>query len=155
MTVADSHEELMGQATTRVGSTQTTTEDAAGAAPPAYTEQPRPIRPGLVLMVLAASVFLMILNKTVLTVALPQIMVDFGVEAATGQWLTTGFLLTMAIVIPTTGYLTNRFSTRSIFVAARSIFIAGSLIGAIAPSFGWLLLARIVQAAAPPSSPRC
>ncbi|HJE57143.1 MAG TPA: hypothetical protein K8V84_01310, partial [Nocardiopsis listeri] len=53
-----------------------------------------------VITVLAVSALLMILNETVLSVVLPQLMNDFGVGATTVQWLTTGFMLTMAVVIP-------------------------------------------------------
>jgi len=95
---------------------------------------------------LALAAFLMILNETVLTVALPSIMVDLDVSAAAGQWLTTGFLLSMSIVIPTTGFLLQRFTTRSLFVFALLSFLAGTLIAIFAPSFVFLLIARIIQA---------
>ncbi|MCC3274197.1 DHA2 family efflux MFS transporter permease subunit [Arthrobacter zhangbolii] len=95
---------------------------------------------------LALAAFLMILNETVLTVALPSIMADFEVSAAAGQWLTTGFLLTMSVVIPTTGYLLQRFTTRSLFIFALSSFLVGTLIAVFAPGFAFLLVARIIQA---------
>ena len=95
---------------------------------------------------LALAAFLMILNETVLSVALPAIMADLSVSAAAGQWLTTGFLLTMSVVIPTTGYLLQRFSTRSLFIFAISSFLAGTVIAIFAPSFAVLLTARIIQA---------
>ncbi|MDV7999703.1 MDR family MFS transporter [Rhodococcus sp. IEGM 1408] len=95
---------------------------------------------------LALGAFLMILNETVLTVALPSIMADYGVSAAAGQWLTTGFLLTMAVVIPTTGYLLKRFTLRGLFVFALSSFLLGTLLAIVAPTFGVLLGARVLQA---------
>ena len=95
---------------------------------------------------LALAAFLMILNETVLTVALPSIMADLGVSATAGQWLTTGFLLTMSVVIPTTGFLLQRFTTRSLFVFALLSFLAGTLVAVFAPSFAFLLIARIIQA---------
>lgn len=95
---------------------------------------------------LALGAFLMILNETVLTVALPSIMADYGVSAAAGQWLTTGFLLTMAVVIPTTGFLLQRFPLRGLFVFALASFIVGLLLAVIAPTFAVLLVARILQA---------
>ncbi|MCW4465010.1 DHA2 family efflux MFS transporter permease subunit [Glutamicibacter sp. MNS18] len=96
---------------------------------------------------LALAAFLMILNETVLTVALPSIMADMQVSAAAGQWLTTGFLLTMSVVIPTTGFLLQRFSTRSLFIFALVSFLVGTVIAIFAPNFIFLLLARIIQAA--------
>ncbi|MGP5025024.1 MDR family MFS transporter [Glutamicibacter ardleyensis] len=95
---------------------------------------------------LALAAFLMIMNETVLTVALPAIMADMDISASAGQWLTTGFLVTMSVVIPTTGFLLQRFSSRSLFVFALSSFLVGTLIAIFAPSFAFLLLARIIQA---------
>lgn len=90
--------------------------------------------------------FTVILNETVMGVALPVLMADLGVSAATGQWLTTGFMLTMAVVIPATGYIMGRFRLRPIFITAMSLFTAGTLIAALAPGFGVLLVGRVVQA---------
>lgn len=101
----------------------------------------------MVLVVLIAAATIMILNETVLSTALPSIMEDFQIETSTAQWLTTGFLLTMAVVIPTTGYLLQRFSTRQIFTAALGVFLAGTLVAAIAPAFPVLLGGRVLQAA--------
>lgn len=95
---------------------------------------------------LALAAFLMILNETVLSVALPAIMADLSVSAAAGQWLTTGFLLTMSVVIPTTGYLLQRFSSRSLFIFALCSFLVGTALAIFAPSFAVLLVARIIQA---------
>lgn len=95
---------------------------------------------------LALAAFLMILNETVLSVALPAVMADLSVSAAAGQWLTTGFLLAMSVVIPTTGYLLQRFSSRSLFIFALSSFTVGTVIAIFAPTFAVLLVARIIQA---------
>lgn len=95
---------------------------------------------------LALAAFMMILNETVLTVALPGIMQDMGISASTGQWLTTGFLLTLSVVIPTTGFLLQRFAHRSLFFFAIISFILGTVIAVLAPSFAFLLLARVIQA---------
>lgn len=100
----------------------------------------------IVLAILVVSAMIMILNETILSVALPSIMEDFQVPETTAQWLTTGFMLTMAVVIPTTGYLLDRFSTKAIFITALSFFAIGTLTAALAPTFAVLLLARIIQA---------
>ncbi len=105
---------------------------------------PREVK--IVLTVLVASAMVMILNETILSVALPAIMTDFAIDATLAQWLTTGFMLTMAVVIPTTGFLLQRFSTRSIFLTALSLFSVGTVIAALGPTFGILLVGRIVQA---------
>lgn len=100
-----------------------------------------------IITALALAAFLMILNETVLTVALPAIMSDMQISATAGQWLTTGFLLTMSVVIPTTGFLLQRFSTRALFIFALVSFLVGTVIAIFAPSFAILLIARIIQAA--------
>lgn len=100
----------------------------------------------VVLSILVISAMIMILNETILSVALPSIMADFQVPETTAQWLTTGFMLTMAVVIPTTGFLLDRFSTKTIFVTAQLFFTVGTLVAALAPSFAILLIGRIIQA---------
>lgn len=98
------------------------------------------------LVLLLAATFVTFLNETLMSVAIPDIMADLGVSASTGQWLTTAFALTMAVVIPTTGWLLQRFSTRTLFVAALVLFSAGTFIAAIGPTFSVLVIGRVIQA---------
>ena len=86
------------------------------------------------------------LNQTVVAPALPSIMVDMNINAATGQWLTTAFTLVNAIMIPVTAYLIDRFPIRNLFLFSMSIFALGSLLAAWGPDFPVLLGGRIVQA---------
>ena len=88
----------------------------------------------------------MILNETIMSVALPVLIVDLEIAARTAQWLTSGFLLTMAVVIPMSGSLLQRFPVRAIFVTSMSLFCTGTLVSALAPGFAVLLAGRIVQA---------
>ena len=99
-----------------------------------------------VITVLLVSAFVVILNETIMSVALPVLMTDLGVSASVGQWLTAGFLLTLSVVIPITGFLINRYHTRTLFTAAMGLFSAGTLLAAVAPGFPVLLAARVVQA---------
>ena len=101
----------------------------------------------ITLTLLLASTFVLFLNETILGVALPPIMQQLNITAATGQWLTTAYMLTMAVVIPTSGYLMQRLGNRNIFMIAMSLFTIGSLIAALATGFEMLLLGRIFQAA--------
>ncbi|WP_338403948.1 MDR family MFS transporter [Cellulosimicrobium arenosum] len=100
----------------------------------------------LVIALLLVSTFVAILNETTMSVAVPVIMDEFGVTAASGQWLMTAFLLTMAVVIPTTGWFIGRVGTRVAYLTAMSIFSVGTLLAALAPTFGVLLGARVLQA---------
>lgn len=100
----------------------------------------------LAITILLVSVFVVILNETIMSVALPTLMRELTITETSGQWLTTAFLLTSAIVIPITGWLLQRFPTRSIFIAAMTLFSIGTLLAAVSPGFGVLLIARVVQA---------
>ncbi|MBK8445756.1 MAG: multidrug efflux MFS transporter [Micropruina sp.] len=99
-----------------------------------------------VITLLLVSAFVVILNETALNVALTTIMTDLQVDERTVQWLTTAFMLTMAVVIPITGWLLERIPTRTAFMLAMSLFTAGTLVCAVAPAFGLVLLGRIIQA---------
>ena len=99
-----------------------------------------------VLRWLVAATFIVILNETVMFNALPSLMREFEVDVTTAQWLSTAFMLTMAVVIPVTGWFLQRVTTRQAFSLAMTVFCAGTLIAALAPAFWVLLLGRIVQA---------
>jgi len=103
-------------------------------------------RTGLLIGVLVVSAFVMILNETILSVALRTLTVELDVSTTTVQWLTSGFLLTMAVVIPTTGFLLERFTPRQIFLASLTSFTLGTLLSGLAPGFGVLLVGRVIQA---------
>lgn len=99
------------------------------------------------LVVLILGAFVTVLNQTVVTPALPPIMTEMSIDAATAQWLTTGFTLVNAIMIPITAFLIDRFTTRSLFIVSMAIFALGSLLCGIAPNFPLLLTGRLAQAA--------
>ncbi|KXC06540.1 DHA2 family efflux MFS transporter permease subunit [Microbacterium hominis] len=99
-----------------------------------------------VIWLLLAAAFVAILNETTMGVAIPHLIGDLGITAVAAQWLTTAFMLTMAVVIPTTGFLLRRFTTRAMFGTAMGLFSAGTLIALVAPGFEMLLVGRVVQA---------
>ncbi|MEV7639563.1 MULTISPECIES: MDR family MFS transporter [Actinomycetes] len=96
--------------------------------------------------VLIVSSFVVILNETIMNVALPVLMDEFNVTADAIQWLSTIFMLTMAVVIPMTGFLLQRMSIRNVFVLAMGLFTLGTLLAALAPGLSVLLVARVIQA---------
>ncbi len=110
------------------------------------SEQKMDGRNKLVLNLLLISAFVVILNETIMGVAIPRLVDDLGISPSAAQWLTTAFMLTMAVVIPITGFLLQRFNTRPIFIAAMGLFSLGTFIAAVAPGFEVLLIARVVQA---------
>ncbi|MDR3475593.1 MAG: MDR family MFS transporter [Devosia sp.] len=103
-------------------------------------------RNSLVINLLLVSAFVVMLNETIMNVAIPTIKEAFGVPASSAQWLTTAFLLTMAVVIPITGFLLQRLHTRPVFILAMSLFSVGTALAIVAPSLELLVFARVVQA---------
>lgn len=100
-----------------------------------------------VIWLLLVAAFVAILNETTMAIAIPELNASLGIPPELGQWLTSAFMLTMAVVIPTTGFLLQRFTTRQIFLAAMILFSTGTLICLVAPGFTVLLVGRVVQAA--------
>jgi len=126
-------------------STDATTFDAELVGSPAVTPS-EAARNKLVIALLLVSTFVVFLNETIMSVAIPHLMADLGVTASLAQWLTTAFLLTMAVVIPVTGFLLQRLDTRPIFLLAMSIFTLGTLLCAVSPGIELLIAGRVVQA---------
>ncbi|WP_295624223.1 MDR family MFS transporter [uncultured Corynebacterium sp.] len=103
--------------------------------------------PYMAIYVLMAAAFIAILNETIMSVAIPVIKEDLGITASLAQWVTTAFLLTMAVVIPVTGFLIAKLTLRQLFMASQGLFVLGTAIGALAPGFTFVIIGRVVQAA--------
>jgi DHA2 family lincomycin resistance protein-like MFS transporter len=118
------------------------------ASAPIAVEQGGRLDPHInrVLWMLLFAVFVTFFNEMAMSVAIPKIVEDLRITPSTGQWLTTGYALTMAVVIPLTGWILQRLNTRPVYFLALALFVAGTIIGLVAPNFELLLLARIVQA---------
>lgn len=99
-------------------------------------------------VVLVIGAFLVVLNQTLLTPAYPTIMEHLSVNATTVQWLTSGYSLVEAVIIPLNAYLLGRFPSRRLILGGLGLFVVGSLVCATAPVFPMLLLGRVLQACA-------
>lgn len=106
-----------------------------------------PRRDMRVIWLLLVAAFVAILNETTMGIAIPHLNADLGIPPELGQWLTSAFMLTMAVVIPTTGFILQRFTTRQVFIAAMTAFSLGTLVALVAPGFSVLLVGRVIQAA--------
>lgn len=106
-----------------------------------------PRRTPVVVRLLVVATFVVILNETIMINAIPRLMESFQVTEHAAQWVSTAFMLTMAAVIPVTGWFLQRVSTRTAYATAMGVFLAGTALAAAAPVFEVLLLARVVQAA--------
>lgn len=99
----------------------------------------------MIIAILIVGNFLALINETVMNVALPKIIDDFGISANTAQWLSTGYMLMIGIAVPITAFLMQRFTTRQLFLSAMTLFTAGTFLAGIAPVFPLVLAGRIIQ----------
>lgn len=106
----------------------------------------QPYNRRLMVAILLIGAFCTFLNQTILATAFPALMKSFDVNTSTVQWLTTGFLMVNGIMIPISAYLSNRFNTKYLYTSAMIIFEIGTITAWLAPNFGTLLVARLVQA---------
>lgn len=103
----------------------------------------------LFLSIIAAGLlsFTGVVIETAMNVTFPTLMREFSVGTSTVQWLTTGYLLVLATVIPTSSFLKHRFPLKKLFVAGNLLFLCGTVLDAVAGSFSMLLLGRLLQGA--------
>ncbi|WFR65623.1 DHA2 family efflux MFS transporter permease subunit [Paenibacillus amylolyticus] len=99
-----------------------------------------------ILFAMLLSGFIGLFGETALNVALTPLMGLLEVGPTTIQWLTTGYLLVLGILVPVSGMLLQWFTTRQLFTTSLIFSIAGTLVAALAPSFEILLVARVLQA---------
>ncbi|WP_130860640.1 MDR family MFS transporter [Gracilibacillus phocaeensis] len=99
-----------------------------------------------IMLSLIIGAFFAVLNETLLNIALTTLMKEFDVTLPTVQWMATGFMLMMGIVIPISAILVQWFSTRQLFIGVMTIFTIGTMISAIAPNFTMLIAGRFMQA---------
>ena len=100
----------------------------------------------LFIITLLSGTFTMSISQSSLSTAYPTLMKFFGVTAPTIQWLTTGFMLIMCIMMPISPWLLNNFSFKKIFLSVVAIFIVGTSIIIVAPNFPLAMLGRGLEA---------
>src|SRR5829696_8026012 len=91
--------------------------------------------------------FMIMLDNTVVNVALPTIQRDLGAGLSELEWIVSGYALTFAALMLTGGKLADLFGRRRVFVIGLAVFSCSSLACALAPSAGYLIGARVVQGA--------
>lgn len=99
-----------------------------------------------IVTILLFGTFMVVLNQTLLSPAFPAMMAEYGIDATTVQWLTSGYSLVEAVVVPLSAFFVGRFPVRRLFLAGFSFFTVGTLLAAWAPVFPILLLGRVFQA---------
>ena len=98
------------------------------------------------LMILILGSFMSILDSSIVNVALPKLMAIFGVTADDIQWVMTAYLLTSGVVVPMSGYLSDRYGGKRLYIASLIVFTIGSGLCAFAWSNNSLIFARVLQA---------
>ncbi len=99
----------------------------------------------LVPLIVACALFMENLDSTVISTALPTIARDFGTSPIHLKLALTTYLLTIAVFLPASGWLADRFGARLIFRLAIVIFTTGSILCGFSHSIGAIVFARIVQ----------
>ncbi len=102
----------------------------------------------LMMAVILFGAFMALLAETLFNNALTNIMHSFSINQATVQWLSTGYLLVVGLMIPISSWVFNNFKTKYNYLFMITLFLIGSVIGWVAPNFGVLLVGRFVQAIA-------
>ncbi|MBO1207656.1 MDR family MFS transporter [Mammaliicoccus sciuri] len=101
----------------------------------------------IIMIVFLVGTFFMILNETLLNIALKELMSVFDVDAPTVQWMATGFMLVMGVLTPLSAVVNQWFTTRRLFLGLVTIFSIGTLTAGLAINFPMLLVGRMIQAA--------
>lgn len=97
-------------------------------------------------LTLLVGTFTTFITQTLLTTAFPTLMADFHISATAVQWLTTGFMLIMGIMIPVSAWLLTRINSKYLYLTAMLIFGLGTTLAYFAVNFQMLLIARMIQA---------
>ncbi len=103
--------------------------------------------PGLQLAIILMGVFMAVLDSSVVNVAIPKLEVDLSASTDQIQWVLTGYMLVSGVVIPVSGWLTDRFGAKRLFIFSLITFTIGSALCGMAWNLDSMILFRILQAA--------
>ncbi|MBR6459546.1 MAG: DHA2 family efflux MFS transporter permease subunit [Actinomycetaceae bacterium] len=115
--------------------------DGEDETAPVTEQQRRWIFRNIIITTVASSAL-----ATSLGVAIPAIMRDLEIPVTTARWLSSGYILTMAIMMPLTAFMAKRIPTRRLYLGALSLFLAGLVANAVATSFPVMMTGRVIQA---------
>lgn len=99
----------------------------------------------VVALVFVLGLFMDLLDMTITNVALPTLAQDFQAGTTTIEWVITGYLLSLAVFIPVSGWAGDRFGTKKTFLLALTVFLLGSLLSGLAWSIEALIAFRVLQ----------
>lgn len=118
---------------------------------PGAQARPAPQESGLpykwkVLISVIFGIFMVILDTTVVNVALPTLRQEYQVGLQDAQWIISVYVLALGISTPLSGYLADRFGIKRMYVLGLALFVLGSFLCGVAPSLPFLIVARALQA---------
>jgi EmrB/QacA subfamily drug resistance transporter len=103
--------------------------------------------PWAVLAVLCLGLFMILLDGTIVNIAIPRIMTAFGTGLSNVEWVMNAYVLAFAVLLVTLGRFGDLYGRRRLFVAGMALFTLASLACGLAPSIDWLIAFRVVQGA--------
>ena len=89
--------------------------------------------------------FMAVLDSTIVNVGLPKIMASFGVGIDKIEWVVTAYMLSMAVMLPTSGWLADRFGYKRLYFLGLLLFTVGSLLCGMSNDENTLIISRIIQ----------
>jgi DHA2 family multidrug resistance protein len=89
--------------------------------------------------------FMAVLDATIVNVALPKLMATFGVSVDAVEWILTAYLLAFAVMLPSTGWFSNRFGHKRMFIVGLFLFTVGSFLSSLSPTLSVLIAFRVLQ----------
>src|ERR1700736_3455107 len=99
----------------------------------------------ITLVVTCLGAFMVLLDASIVTVALPTIQTDLHANLSDLQWAVDAYTLPFAALMLTAGTLGDRFGRKRLFLGGLVLFLLGSLLCGFAPTLGWFLFGRVVQ----------
>jgi MFS transporter, DHA2 family, multidrug resistance protein len=98
-----------------------------------------------VLVNIMIGTFMAVLDSTIVNVGLPKIMSSFGVGLSTIQWVVTAYMLAMAAMLPTSGWLADKFGYKKVYSWGLFLFTLGSLLCGLSNDEKTLIISRVIQ----------
>lgn len=89
--------------------------------------------------------FMAVLDATIVNVGLPKIMASYGVGLDKIEWVLTAYMLSLAVMLPTSGWLADRFGYKRVYFAGLLLFTFGSFLCGMSPNENFLIFSRVIQ----------
>jgi MFS family permease len=120
---------------------------AAGEAGEAGVLRIRPSQERVVIVVYMVGLYMTVVDSTIIYTALPSLAREFHQSLAAAQWVTLSYLLSLAVLVPSSGWIGDRFGTRRTYLAALVLFTGASALCGVAGSLAPLIIFRVIQGA--------